>query len=304
MNELELVEWARDEATLSARSTEFTRAKIVQLLNDQMRKVFNPLISNARAGYWLHTFTRQLGVGNPFVRLPARAVPAIEQCDISNDSGRTWIAFDEAIEAEAQDCAEEARMYSWPQFYTLRGSYIYLINPTRIDTCMLRVKTVVKSSQIVETQTAGLVTAVDHETRIITVNSMPVDRLNANATLSGTNIIDCIEPRGNFERSLLSASATVLSSSTLQVAEGFSVARVEPGDYVRFEGQTDWPQLPEEFHTLLGSIAAIPICRRRDLDTRAERLAAASSDELQRLKSYLLPRVRVDTHKPIQHAWR
>lgn len=304
MNRSELVAWVRDEATLSSRSTEYTAAKITQLLNQDMRKVYTPLIANARSGYWYHTFTRTLGTNNPYVRLPPRACPAIEQVDISIDGGQRWAALNEALESEAQDWSIEAQSYNWPQAYTIRGSYLYLLNAARVDGVQLRVKVVVKPSEIVEEQGAGLVVEVDADTRTITLNSMPVDRLAGNAQLNGTHIVDVIEPRGNYELSLCDALATVLDSTHIQIAEGYSLARIEPGDYLRVAGQSDWPQLPEEFHSLLGSTTAVPICRQRDLLERADTLAAAGSAGLQRFQSHLLPRVRVDTHKPIQHQWR
>jgi hypothetical protein len=303
MNRSELVAWVRDEATLSSKSTMYTPAKITQLMNQDMSKVFTPLIANARSGYWYHTFTRMLGTNNPYVRLPSRACPAIEQVDISIDEGQRWYPLNEALESEAQDWARESEGYNWPQAYTVRGSYLYLLNAARQERVQLRVKVTIKPSLIVEEQVAGQVLDVDTDTRIITLNSLPVNRLN-NVQLNGNHIIDIIEPQGCYELSLCDAFASVIDPTHIEVAEGYSLARVEVGDYLRIAGQSDWPQLPEEFHSLLGSTTAVPICRQRDLTERAMTLADACSSALQRFQSHLLPRVRVDTHKPIQHQWR
>lgn len=302
MNETELVEWVRDEATLSARSTNYPKSKIVQMMRFNMQQVFSPLIANARCGYWFHTFTRTLGQNNRYVRLPARSCPSIEQCDISADDGRFYEPLTEALESEMQDWERDSYREQTPQAFVLRGTTIFLSNPSLIDTCKLRVKTVVRPSLLVEEQTAGLVTDVDYDARVITVNSMPVNRLTS-TTISGVQTLDCIDAQGSFERTLLDAQGTVLNGTTIQIANGYDLVRVQPGDYVRVANQSDWPQLPEEFHALLGSITAIPICRQQDLNARADTLSSTCSDALQRLKSHIVARVRVDTHKPIQHGW-
>lgn len=301
MNYTEVVTWTRQEATLSSKSTDYTSAKIMQIANQQMRTVFTPLIANARAGYWLHTFTRTIGAGNPYVRLPARACPAIEQCDWSAD-GVYWYPLQEALESEAQDWAREAQGYNEPQAFTMRGSYMYLLNAPKVEGIQLRVKVVMKPSLIVLEQGAGLILNVDPNTRILTVNAMPIDRVT-NTAVNGDCIVDVIEPRGNYELSLADGFATVLDSTHIQIASGYTVARLEAGDYLRAAGQSDWPQLPEEFHSLLGTVTAVPICRQKDMDTRAEALSAAGSSGLQRFQSHIMPRVRVDVHKPIQHQW-
>ena len=114
MDSTTLIPWVRKEATLSQYSTEYNSVVILQMLNFTMTDVFEPVISSTRSGYWLHTFTRELGVGNTSVRLPHRATPAIEQIDISDD-GINWVALDEALEAEQQDWMRDYKDSLYPR---------------------------------------------------------------------------------------------------------------------------------------------------------------------------------------------
>ena len=299
MNTSELIAYARETATIDDGSTEFTDAVIIQLMNSAMRTYFEPIVADARSGYWLHTVTRTLAAGNPLVRLPPRHC-ALEQIDVRQGTG-DWAALTEAIESELQDW--RVTTSPTPQVYTLRGSSIYLSPAASTADIQLRAKVTVRPSQLVLEQTAGRVTAVDTTTRTITVNELPVDRTTGEV-VAGSLVIDVIEPRGWFELSLFDALAGVSGPTTFQVSSGPSLGRIEVGDYVRVAQQTDWPQLPESYHTVLGAAAAIPICVRRDMYDRSNELQGAVSAAAQRMAASLTPRTKATTHLPLQHGWR
>jgi len=298
VNTGELVAYARLSATVENESSEYTAAVVTGFLNDAMRVYFEPIVETARSGFWLHSLTRALAPGNPYVRLHPRAC-ALEQIDLRQGSG-DWHALTEALESELQDWPQRA--YSWPQVYVVRGNTILLQPAATADDLQLRAKCTIRPSQLVTEQTAGRVTAVDVNTRTITVNALPVDGVT-NATIGGALVIDVIEPRGYFELSLFDAPAAVMSSTTLLVDPGPSLSRIEVGDYVRAAGQTDWPQLPESFHSVLADAAAITICRQRDMYDRASELAATASAAAQRMQGQLTPRTRAQNHRPLQHSW-
>jgi hypothetical protein len=298
MNTTELIAYARNHATLDDGSTEFDDDVVTQLLNAAMGSYFEPIIETVRSGYWLHVLTRTLGTGNPYVRLHPRHC-ALEQVDIRLTDG-VWVPLDGAIESEAQDWDPRA---SYPQAYSVRGTTVTLLPAPTTSNVELRAKITVRPSQLVLEQTAGRVVAVDTTARTITVNSIPVDRVTG-SSMATTCVIDVIEPRGYFELSLFDAPATVTNSSTITVGAGPSLTRIEIGDYVRVANQTDWPQLPESYHHVLASAAAIPICTRRDMYDRSNELAAETSSAAQRLAAQLTPRPRAQTHVPVQHGWR
>lgn len=303
MNTTELEAWTRKQATLSTRSTEYTAPVIIGLMNKAMDEIFTPLIASERSGYWCHTFTRTLGTNNPAVRLPPRSCPAIEQVEISIDGGTCWAPLDEALDAEASEWMNDYGRQQYPAAYVIRSSYLYLLPAAIIPGVKLRIKIIMRPNTLVEPQSAGQIVAIDTVTNTLTLNAMPVSKPSG-ASLVGDVMFDVIEPRGNYELSLCDAVGTVLDSTHVQIASGYSLARIELGDYLRCANQSEWPQLPTEFHSLLGSVSALPILNQRDMYERANVLSAASGAALQRLREHISPRIRVQQNKPIQHNWR
>lgn len=302
MNTTELEAWARKQATLSRLSTEYTADVIRGLMNKTMDEVLTPLVAAARSGYWCHTFTRTLGTNNPAVRLPPRSCPAIEQVEISID-GVCWEPLDEALEAETTEWLRDYNGAQFPQAYVIRSSYLYLLPAATIPNVQLRIKIVMRPNVLVEPQSAGLITAINPTTNTLTLSSMPVSK-PSNATLTGDVLFDIIEPRGNFELSLCDAIGTVVDPTHVQISAGYSLARVEVGDYLRCADQSEWPQLPKEFHSLVGTISALPILQQRDMYDRLSSVSDTASAALARLKEHITPRIRVQQNKPIQHNWR
>jgi hypothetical protein len=298
MNTTELIAYARNTATIEDNSSEFTDAVITQLLNMAMATYFEPIVETVRSGYWLHSLTRTLGTGNPYVRLHPRHC-ALEQVDIRLTGG-DWVPLSVAIESEAQDWDPRA---AYPQAYSVRGTTLTLLPAPTTSNLELRAKVTIRPSQLVTEQTAGRVVAVDTTARTLTVNAIPVDRVTG-SSMATTTVIDVVEPRGFYELSLFDAPATVTDSSTITVGAGPSLARIEVGDYVRVANQTDWPQLPQSYHTVLGAAAAVPICLRRDMYDRANEIAASTGAAAQRMSAQLSPRPRAQNHTPVQHGWR
>jgi hypothetical protein len=300
MDTNECIAFAREEASVSSTSTEWDAAKFLQLLNQVRVDVFEPVITACKCGYWTHVLTRTLGANNTVVRLPPRAA-AFLHVDIRHGTGR-WVPLQEATEAEQQDW--ERISGNFPVAYIIRGSTMHLMPAAVDNSYSIRIKIVVRPSKLYLPQSAGLVTAVDLTTNIITVSSLPVNNLTS-APITGTLDIDIIEPSDNYELSLFNAQATVTDSTHVTVASGYSLNRIQPGDYMRAANQSDWPQLPEPFHHVLASAAAITPCTQRDLYDRAQDLRQSVSSAVIRLATHLAPRSKTQTQerRPIQHSW-
>lgn len=303
MDVTELTAYVREQAGIADASTEWSAVKILQLLNQTRTDVFEPLITAAKCGYWVHTLTRVLGAANPVVRLPLRAA-ALLHCDIRVGTG-LWAPLTEYTEAEQQDWERMGgNQPNCPLGYVVRGSTLNLV-PSAVDNnYSLRVKIVVRPSKLYLPQAAGIVTNIDLTTNIITLTSMPLDMITS-TTLAGTLNIDVIEPVDNYELSLFHAQATVLDATHVQIAAGYSLLKVQVGDYLRAANQSDWPQLPEPFHPSLASATAIIPCTQRDLYDRANDLRQSTASSITRLVDHLKPRSKTQTQerRPIQHSW-
>jgi hypothetical protein len=297
----ELIAYAREEAALAVESTEYDSVKLLSLLNQARIDVFEPVITAARCGYWVHTLTRTLGANNPIVRLPPRTA-AFLQADIRVGTGQ-WHPLPESTEAEAQDWERQSTVH--PCAYIIRGSTMHLLPAASTDaTYSIRIKIVVRPSKLYLPQATGAVTNVDLTTNIITLASLPVDKATS-TTITGTLNVDVIEPSDNFELSLFHAQATVIDATHVQVATGYSLARIQVGDYLRVANQSEWPQLPEPFHRWLASAAAITPCSQRNLYDQASDLQQSTAAAVTRLATHLAPRSRAQTQerRPIQHSW-
>lgn len=300
MDTTALIAWVREQATISGESTEYDSTKILQLLNQARIEIFEPVIAACRAGYWTHTLTRTLGANNPVVRLPPRAA-AFLHADIRLNGGN-WCPLQEALESEQQDWERDRS--GTPRAYIIRGTTMHLLSAPTTGQYDLRVKVIVRPSVLYATQTNGFVTNIDLTTNTLTVNGLPVDK-STNVTISGTLNVDVIEPIDNYELSLFHAPATVLDSTHVQVSSSYSLLKVQIGDYLRVANQSEWPQLPEPFHSALASAAAIPPCVQRDLYDRVTDLRQDVSSAATRLAQHLMPRTktRTDERQPIMHSW-
>jgi hypothetical protein len=289
----ELIDFARSESGTSVENLEYTDSVILGLLNQQMRLHVQPLIASTRTGFWYHTLSRTLGPGNPYVRMPARAC-SLEQVDVSVDGGVRWQPLKQAIEADADKWLREHEGASAPVAFTVRGTSLFLLPAASVDTIQLRVKVTLRPSKLKTSESAGLVQSVADNT--ITVNSMPTG-------VAGAVICDVIQPRDAFELSLVDAPMTVASPTTLTVNSTFGLGRIEAGDYVRIADQSDWPQLPESYHAMLATLAAAVICDQRELESKANKLAAKAASQLGKLAADIAPRVRSSANKPVLHDW-
>jgi len=300
MDTSELVTTAQEEASIAPQSTEWDSTKLLQLMNQMLVEGFEPIIGAGRGGLWTHTLTRTLGANNSVVRLPPRTAGFI-QADIRLGTGK-WCPLQEHTEADQQDW--ERLSASYPVAFIRRGSTLHL-TPAAIDgQCSMRVKIVVRPSTLYLPQTTGKVASVDLNTNIITLVNLPVDKATS-STISGTLNVDVVEPDDNFELSLFHAQATVLSSTTVQIASGYNLAKIQAGDYMRVANQSEWPNMPKPFHHLLAKAAAITPCIQRDLYDRANDLRQSVAAGINRLIEHVKPVVRANTQerKPIQHSW-
>lgn len=294
MIDSELIAQVREEATIESESTEYTAAKIRQILNQQLLSVFVPIIADARSGYYLHQPSRTIGINNPMVRMHPRST-ALEEVDIRNVNGN-WCPLAEAIPAEATSWNSTYVNASVPQAYVLDSDYIRLLPAATDSTLEIKTRITVRAGTLVTEQSAGLISNADINTRIITVNAMPLG-------LAGTVICDAIAPRSLFELSMFNVPVTYVSPTTVSVPAGYDMTKIEAGDYLRLAGQFEWPQLPEEFHHLLAIAAAIPCCKRRDMYDREQALQTSLVAGVNRMREHMTPRTRSENHRPVAHGW-
>ena len=172
--------------------------------------------------------------------------------------------------------------------YALRMRYYR--RPNRLDSQ--------QSSTLNSGTVRGQVTDVDTAAREVTVNVVPHDMvavaagvLTPAAITSGSVRIDIIHGDGWHELALTGAEQT-LAGSVFTISGSADMSALEVGDWVRAAEQTDWPQLPDDFHATLCDATATTILNSMAMPDKASSIAQKMGSDLQRFKTLLLPRVK------------
>ena len=84
---------------------------------------------------------------------------------------------------------------------------------------------------------------------------------------------------------------------------------MEIGDFVRVAEQTDWPQLPDEWHSTLANIAAVSILNQLAQSDVAQATWASASNDLERFSAQIQPRTKTEPRLivadlPLFGGWR
>lgn len=216
--------------------TDYTDTRIRLELSNTLKDEFGPMVVNARdgagarTGYWMKQLATTTTSGRSHYRLPYRALAGVAEA----------IELSDALSAN----------------YQLLGDQIVFVSVPTVGSTLL-VTYYIRPSTLVAEQTIGKVLSVDTAAGSVIVNSLPLDRVTAATVLTGDKF-DIVHPNGWHELAVANVTATI-AGSTLTFASGTDLSDVEVGDYVREADQTDWPCLPEEFHSTLNLLTAANI---------------------------------------------
>ena len=260
----------------SASDDDFTSARIRQAITNTLHKRFVGPVVAARAGSFLHPYDLALSSSYTSYRLPHRNA-AIERIEI----------------LDAADAA-----------YTVRGDRVQFDEDNPPTSGTLRIWYYLRPSLLVQEQTVevGRVTACDPDALTVTVSSVPiVDRVAAASIVSG-DVVDIIHKNGWHELSLVgyTANAPTLSGSVFTFPAGTDLSAVEVNDYVRAQDQTEWPCIPDEYHSVLGELTAADMLYSRGQTKKADGLVASAMGTerdpgpMRRFVDQIEPRVKAE----------
>jgi hypothetical protein len=286
---------------------DYTSARIILEANSILSTVFPQMVVDARGGYWLDAAITTTTAGRARYRIPGRAVNGgLEKVEIADASGCFW----PLTEVGAYDAGQLEGPYTNPtrgfsNHYVVEGDQVHLL-PSPDNAYALRMRYYRRPSRLVAQQSStlnsgvvrGQVSAVNPTARTITVNVIPFDQeavaagvITPAALVSGTTRIDVIHPDGWHELALTGVPQTY-SGTTITVGGSDDMSAVELGDWVRAAEQSDWPQLPDDFHATLVDATAVEILTSMDMPDKASALSQRMGADLARFKDLLLPRVK------------
>lgn len=291
MDDSDLITSIRYSAFISDSDPEYTDARLrIEAWNMLMTSFADSMV-RSRQGYWRQEQLTTLVSGQRNYRIPARAlVSTIDLVEVLQGSD-----YRKLHAAEIRDVGGLESKSGDPVWYIVENDTIKLF-PTPTAAGTMRIKYAVRPSQLVQEQTAGLITAVDTSARTLTMAARPVVRATA-ASLAAADLADVVHAGGCYDLGVCNATVSGVTGAGPYVytfAAGTDLSRVAVGDYLRAAGETDWPQIPTEFHRTLADATAAAILVHKGATAKAQVLASKVGSELERMRSIIEPRAKFD----------
>lgn len=305
----EMLAQLRLNTLLEDGAADYTDTVLLREMSDSLATKFQDMIIGFRNGTWQQSYLQPVTTGVPIYRLPAQ-VTVLGKIEIGYGSGAAvdainFVRLEKVDEGHADLFQRSYNGLGQPQAYVLRGNAITLL-PTPDNSAYVlrvtyyrRVPRLTPDQNVESVNDRGRITAVNTATRVITVNSYPIDYgqpVPANIHPSGTNI-DIVKPDGWYDHGLSNAAWSNTSATTITVFGVDPMYDVKVGDYVRAYGQSDWPMLPEDFHRCVVDIASVKILIQRGYQQKAANFAADVTADLQRFETLYSNRTREEPRK-------
>lgn len=281
-----------------SQAPEFTDTRILRDLSDKVRSLFGEPIIKAASGYWRKTQPFTTTNGAAVYRNPPRSLMggliALERFD--NDR---WVPL------TSSDPRDQANTTSTgiPCSYFHDGDVV-LLAPVPDGVYQLRFVFYISPSEIVRSQSStlggdlvdrGRIVGVSVLNRTIDVNVVPYDQALATPaaiSIPGGQKIDVIAPRGWHELSAFSLTVSSITGTQFQIGGTEDLSRIQVGDYVRAECQTDWAPLPREGQRLLTDATAAKLLVDLDDFQKSEAVSQKIQADLGRFLESLEPRTQ------------
>lgn len=270
---------------------DYDAARIRIELDDVLHEVFEKVVVNARQGFWLQQQLTAITAGNWFYRIPPRAVTGgLEKVQVIDGAGQVrHLVYTDLRQAYLYENAGLGE----PTAYVILGDQIQLLPKPSVSGWYIRFTYYIQPSRLVEPQTTGEVIAAGDG--VIAVWTFPTDQDTSDEIEEGS-VIDIVHSNGWHELSLVSATVTSLDVgppvNRIHVDTNDDLSRVEAGDFVRVQNQTDWPCLPDDFHRALADAAAVVYLVNTGQMAKAQILGSKVQNDIERFKDLISPRVK------------
>lgn len=287
----------RSAGGLPDNHPDYTDARIRQEINDCLRSVFARSIVNSRGGYWLHSVTQDLTADTALYRIPTRALAGgLQRIEIRQTATDDFYVLREVSPYEVAENDTGSSAAPWG--YWLQSDFVRLVGIPSSSNADIRFWFYVKPPRLVQEQVTssvydGTITSINTTTGVALMAVTPVDRDTASAITTSTTV-DVVSSVGNHDLHVIDATLTDVSSNTSVTFDtSTDMSRIQVGDVVRAQDQSDWPMLPPEFHrTLADATAAIILAGGIGAIEKAGGLSGKVVKDIERLEDLLRPRVK------------
>lgn len=301
----ELIDRARKAAGIStvAAWPSWPDSRILNELTERHMQMMAEEEIRARAGYGVQWQFQTCVVGQQMYPVPSRAIGgSFEKLEILLPNQVKWLPLVREDVYGSEEFDFGITQPGQPMRYVVEDGFVRLL-PSPSSAFAIRFAYYVRPSQIVTSQCSvlggdaadrGRITAFNPTLRTVVVNAIPKDMLAVPPAVLGTGnyVIDIIRPSGTFALSMLSVPAAQ-AFGTFTLAGTESLARVQIGDYVRIEDQSDWPMgLPLESHRMVANRAAMEIAAQIGIDEKAATIGQVVDADMKRFRNARSPQVK------------
>lgn len=270
--------------TIPSNQVRFSDSDFLKFADEETEATILPMLTSIRQEFLVKTKTTACVASTAKYKIPYRAVGrTLRDLKLARTSDTTF------IKTLAYVSPEDANVYTTtmsgePFGFTVEGDYVKLLPTPLSSDLSIIFYYLLKPSYLVATTSAGLITAVDTVTGIVTI-STAVSAFTTGATM---DLVDGKSGCGVLAEDIVNTnvSSTAVTFAAANLPTGLAV-----GDYVTLSNQTPVVQLPDELHQ---SLVQAVICRILEALGDAEMYAIAQGKlekKLEAAQQLLTPRV-------------
>jgi hypothetical protein len=272
---------------------------LLRELTDALTTKFERPVLDAKANYWIHSYDVLTTSGQAEYRLPQRAI-GLSKVELGgpNTPSNGFVRLPQTSEDNINVFQTPAASLSQPQRWVLRGDQVVLFPTPDNGGYTLRIWYYVRPSRLTLTQTStfGQITAINYNTGAVTIGGLFVGYDSAYAPVAfaaNSSRFDIIAPGAWHELKVVDATCSTVTFPTFTFDPSL-LGDVVVGDVVRYGDNSEWPQIPEDYHRTLIDIASVKILVQRDLlsSGKAGGYAQDASIDIQRFANMIAQRVQ------------
>ncbi len=270
--------------TVPSTQVRFSDADLLKFADEETESILLPVLTSLRQEFLVVPETQACTASVNKYKIPYRAVGrTLRDLKLARTSDTTF------IKTLAYVSPEDASVYTTttsgePFGFAVEGDSIKLLpTPTSSDLTILFYY-LLKPSYLVPTTSAGLITAINTSTGVVTIGT-------AVSGFTTGAVMDFVDGKSGCSCKAIDKTNTNVASTSITFTASDLPSNLAVGDYVTLTNQSPVVQLPDEFHQCL--VQAV-ICRILEALGDSE-MYAISADKLTKkieaAQQLLTPRV-------------
>jgi hypothetical protein len=274
--------------TMPNYQNRFTDADLLSFADEETESVILPELLGIRQDFLIKYQDIPTADGVANYKIPYRAVGRkLSDLKLFNSDG-TFVR--DLPNIDAKDKTNYLASSGDPRAFTVEGENIVLLPTPTNDDFLIRMYYELAPSKLVSLEEAGLITAIDTTTGIVTISTT--------VTSFTTGIVmDFVDGKSGNSVKGEDLTNTNVSSNLITFAPADLPSTLEVGDYVTLSSETPVVQLPKE---LTQTLVQAVICRCLESQNDIEALERAVSRLMKKLSAAMaLLTPRVENSAPV-----